>query len=142
MTTPMIPTNHYTAWFHGLDDYDVFSLPVVGLASHLVNYTGDPDEAPNTEWEPVVIDHSGNTHELRELDGRSAGYFIGGHLIGVTPATMTADAALAYLSRFRVALDPHAPGQADDEEMGTPIQRAQRQARGAYTWPTPWQPAA
>ena len=48
--------------------------------------------------------------------------------------------ALAYLARFRVPLDPHAPGQADDEEMGTPIQRAQRQARGQYTWPTRWQP--
>jgi hypothetical protein len=134
----MIPTTGYTAWFCGAEDYDIFALPIVGLAPHWVSYEGD--EAV-LEYEPCVLDRNGSPQELHELFGQMSGFWVGGHLIGITPAHMDWATAADYLGRFRVALDPHAPGQIDDEEMGTLIERAQRQARGQYTWGKVWEPA-
>jgi hypothetical protein len=139
MTTDnMIPTTGaYNVWLTSADDYDVWSLPVIGLVPHLVSYDGNE---VSTEYEPAVLDHSGTVHELRDLDGATPRLFLGGFIVGVAPATLSAEQALAYLARFRVPLNPHAPDE--DDLMGSPMQRAQRQARGEYTWPTRWQPAA
>lgn len=53
---------------------------------------------------------------------------------------MSTQTALAHLARHPVPINPHAPGQADDEEMGSPLMRAQRQARGQYVWPRAYEP--
>lgn len=126
---PLIPVTGYVAWYAGADDYDVTGFPVVGLVEHAVSYDGETVE---TEFQPAIIDRMGSLRELHEDQGQADSYFIGGHLIGITPASMGAQEALEFLARFQVPLDPHNPDS--DDELGTPLQRAQRQARGQYTW--------
>jgi hypothetical protein len=93
----LIPTpGAYSLWLTSADDYDVWSLPIIGLVPHLVSYSGEPDEEPNTEYAPAVIDHSGNVHELRDLDGTTPQLFLGGFVVGIAPAALGAEQALAH----------------------------------------------
>lgn len=139
MTDKMIPTSGYVAWFCGADDYDVWALPVVGHIPHYFLLSDVPGDVPELEYHPCVLDYWGRVAPLDDMEDWYSGQLMGGYPIGVTPASMSTDQALEHLARFEVPLNPHAATEAEQDERGTPIMRAQRQARGQYVWGRPFQ---
>lgn len=123
-----------------------------------------PTANPRSEWWlprcaqcPLHCDETSHTRRIvvtgtrltrrREIgtdpDGTPySGRLIGGRLIGVTPSAWSEECALSFLRRFKVPLNPHARTGAEQDEQGSPIARAQRQARGEYVRPRMYEPTA